>query len=79
MVDLRSELQGWVLDAVKAHDGRASVLAVAKHIWKHHAEEIEASGDRFYTWQYDMRWAAQKLRDRGVLRIGDQRSWELRS
>ncbi len=73
----RGDLQDWVVDAVKAHDGRASVLAVAKHVWENHSEDIKGSGDHFYTWQYDMRWAAQKLRNDGVLRIREQRSWEL--
>ena len=26
------------------------------------------SGDLFYTWRYDIRWAAQTLRDSGVLK-----------
>jgi len=75
-MSIKDKLQCWVYEAVKFHSGRASVLAVAKHIWKHHSKEIEASGDDFYTWQYDMRWAAQKQRNRGKMRIGLHRSWE---
>jgi hypothetical protein len=26
------------------------------------------SGDFFFTWQYDIRWAAQTLRDKGALK-----------
>jgi len=36
-------------------------------IWATHREEPERSGDFFFTWQYDMRWAALVLRKRGVL------------
>lgn len=37
--DLRVELQDLVLDAVRVHGGRASVLAVAKRIWEHHSTQ----------------------------------------
>lgn len=61
----RSDLVEWVEQAVKANGGQATVVEVAKHIWKHRRSELEASGDLLYTWQYDMRWAAQKLRHAG--------------
>lgn len=52
----------WVYQAVKDAGGEASVIDVAKHIWAHHQRDLERS-DLLYTWQYDMRWAAQKLRN----------------
>jgi hypothetical protein len=30
-----------------------------------HQSDLENSDNLFYTWQYDMRWAAQRLRDDG--------------
>jgi hypothetical protein len=65
----KHDLKAWVLEAVEAQDGRASVLNVAKHIWQVHEPELRASGDLFFTWQYDMRWAAQALRDDGQLEL----------
>lgn len=59
----RHDLADWVFAAVRDNDGRASIIDVAKHIWSHHETELRASGDLFYTWQYDMRWAAQHLRN----------------
>lgn len=59
----RERMMRWVYQAVEAEGGEASVLQVAKYIWSHHESELKSSGDDFYTWQYDMRWAAQKLRD----------------
>ncbi|MEI9990143.1 MAG: hypothetical protein WDM86_08900 [Rhizomicrobium sp.] len=58
----RELLKNWVFDAVKALGGEAQVKDVARHIWENHEAELRKSGDLFYTWQYDMRWAAQHLR-----------------
>ena len=75
----RTSLQDWVLEALRASGGTGNPLSVAKYIWQHHREELEASGDLFYTWQYDMRWAAQRLRDTGVLAPADNRNvpWQI--
>lgn len=56
---------------------RATVVQVCKYIWEHYEEEIRNSGDFFYTWQYDVRWAADTLRKRGVIKLGRNRAWEL--
>lgn len=64
----REDLVSWVLEAVKRNNGEATVLQVARDIWREHRVVLEQSGDLFYTWQYDMRWAAQKLRIDGRLR-----------
>ena len=53
---------------------------VSKYIWEHYEDELRQSGDLFYTWQYDVRWAAQKLRNRGLLKAVNGRRdlpWEL--
>jgi hypothetical protein len=59
----REDLVRWVYQAVEENGGEASLIEVAKHIWKNHESDLKSSGDLFYTWQYDMRWAAQHLRD----------------
>lgn len=58
----REDLVPIVEKAVLSYGGTASVVQVAQYIWKHHEMELKASGNLFYTWQYDMRWAALKLR-----------------
>lgn len=75
----RGVLQDWVIDALRASGGTGSPVSVAQHIWKNHRADLENSGDLFYTWQYDMRWAAQKLRDAGVLVKANNRNvpWQL--
>ena len=35
-------------------------------VWRDHEPDLRASGDLFFTWQYDIRWAAQRLRDQRV-------------
>ncbi len=65
---IRDDLQEWVIRALRDSGGRARLIDVAKHIWQHHSEELKNAGDLFYTWQYDMRWAATKLRKKGQLK-----------
>lgn len=77
----RSDLVEWVEDALRRTGGEAGVVEVARAIWDKHEEELRKSGDLFYTWQYDMRWAAQKLRNDGKLAPTDQTKkgrWALR-
>ncbi len=77
----RTILQKWVLDALQANGGAARVVDVCKYIWNAHEADLRASGDMFFTWQYDVRWAAQKLRDAGRLESlnNDRRGlWQLK-
>lgn len=75
----RDVLEDWVLNALVASGGVGSPASVAKHIWEHHRADLEGAGDLFYTWQYDMRWAAQRLRDAGKLAKANNRNvpWRL--
>lgn len=63
----REDLQDWVLQALESLDRSGTIVQVAEHIWKNHSKELQASGDLFYTWQYDMRWAATKLRNKNII------------
>lgn len=81
MADKHS-LKLWIVDALRELGGEGTVVEVCREVWSRHASELEASGDIFFTWQYDIRWAAQDLRDRGVLvREGRRRNapWLLAS
>ena len=62
----RHDLQDWLVDALKAYDGTATIVQVC-HVWKNHEEDLRSSGNLFFTWQYDIRWAATKLRKQGVV------------
>jgi hypothetical protein len=63
----RERLKDWVPEALRALGGKAKVIDVAKQIWKMHSKDIPPTDDLFFTWQYDMRWAALTLRDKGIL------------
>ena len=63
----KHDLKEWVVEALEAHKGQASLIDVAAHIWLNHEAELRASGDLFCKWQYDMRWAALSLRHEGKL------------
>jgi len=79
-VATKADLEEWVVEALTNVGGSGSVVTVSKKLWELHAHELDVSGDLFFTWQYDVRWAAQKLRDRGVLVSlkGDRRGvWTL--
>jgi hypothetical protein len=64
----KTDLQDWVLEALRSAGGSAPLVEVCKRIWSSHEDDLRVSGDLFYRWQYDTRWAAHQLRRRGLLR-----------
>ena len=78
----RQDLKSWVYDALVEHGGEAKIVDVARHIWAHHEADLHASGDLFYTWQYEVRWAAKHLRDEGTVAAPESSprgTWALKS
>lgn len=76
----RSIMGEWIVDALKDLGGLGTILAVNEHIWQHHEAELKASGDFFFKWQYEVRWAAAMLRKNGALVKGKTSRrgvWEL--
>lgn len=63
----KQDLPRLVVESLRRLDGSGTVLDVCKDVWDTNQAELRASGYIFYTWQYDIRWAAQKLRDDGTL------------
>ena len=75
---IRDELKGWVVEALSRAGGSAQLVDIAKDIWQHHEGELRRSGDLFFTWQYDMRWAGTRLREEGLLESNDRgQPWTL--
>ena len=75
------ELTQWLIECLKANGGKATIIEVCKCIWESHREDLAAAGDLFYTWQYDVRWAATRLRQAGTIRNAESSPkgvWELR-
>ncbi|SNC61200.1 hypothetical protein SAMN05445756_0433 [Kytococcus aerolatus] len=75
----QTDLKPWILDALTALGGQAHWVDVAKHIWGAHEDELRASGDLFYTWQYKLGWAAKQLVDEGRLEKPGRGVWILRT
>lgn len=75
-------LRGWICEALESMGGSGSIVEVCRHIWMNHEDDLWDAGDLFYTWQYDVRWAATDLRGRGIMRADDDSPrgiWELSS
>jgi hypothetical protein len=63
----KNQLKQWVLEALSELGGSGSVVDVCEVIWRRHEPHLRVTRDLFFTWQYDVRWAAQELRDAGEL------------
>ncbi len=77
---VREDLEGWLTEALTLAGGRGSIVNLCRKIWELHEPELRNSGDLFYTWQYDVRWAANRLRRRKVMKSVEQSEphvWEL--
>jgi len=73
-----SQLKFWILDALSDLGGSGKIVEICEHIWRHHDDDLKASGDLFYTWQYAMRWSGQELQHEGKLsKAGKNRTWFL--
>ena len=73
-------LVDWVREALVAVGGKGTIVDVCKALWRLHESDLRAMGDEFYTWQYDVRWAAHQLRNRHEARLtteGRRSVWEL--
>ena len=68
----KKDLQEWVMEAIEILGGGGTVVDVTREVWRRHEKDLRDAGDLFYTWQYDIRWAAQALRDGGQLMPADQ-------
>lgn len=76
----KEDLQDWVHQALKALGGRGSIVEIAKHIWANREAELRKSGNLFFTWQYDMRWAGNALRRKSIMKsqeVSPVGIWEL--
>ncbi|MDP9280028.1 MAG: hypothetical protein M3P00_11475 [Gemmatimonadota bacterium] len=64
----KMDLPGWVDDALTDNGGHASIVDVCRYIWQAHEPDLRLSGDLFFTWQYNVRWAAYQLREAGRIK-----------
>ena len=65
---------------LKGMGGSASLLQVCKKFYLIYENDLKNSGDLFYTWQYDIRWAATHLRKSGRMKdakVSPSGVWEI--
>lgn len=80
MLVTRESMKQWIIVCLQERGGKAWPREVSKYVWDSYEVELRNSGDMLYMWQYEIRWAAQKLRDEGVLKpVNGRRDlpWEL--
>ncbi|TYP64018.1 hypothetical protein [Stutzerimonas stutzeri] len=74
------DLEDWIIEALKQNGGSAKLLRVSEFIWRNHRDELERSIPLLYIWQYETRWAATRLRKKGLLKaavVSPKGVWEL--
>ncbi|WP_343249961.1 hypothetical protein [Diplocloster hominis] len=76
----RVDLAEVLYQSLRALGGQSDIIGVCKYVWEHYQDELRNSGDLFYTWQYDIRWAATELRKANRMkdaRLCQKGIWEL--
>ena len=76
----KHDLEDIVFEALKALGGSGTIVEIAREIWIRHEADLRSSGDLFFTWQYDIRWAKKRLRDQNLLQVvrsGQKSVWTL--
>lgn len=76
----RTDLPEYLFATLISIGGKGSIVEICKRFWKEHSDELEKSGDMFYTWQYDIRWAATELRKQKRIKaagISPKGTWEI--
>jgi len=58
----RKDLPDILYDIIDKLGGRAQMMDIFKSFWAKYKHELKETDDMFYTWNYDIRWAATQLR-----------------
>ncbi len=78
----KQSLRNLIIEALQANNGSATIVPICKYVWDNYESQLKESGALFYTWQYDIRWAADALRRDGKLKpayVSPKGIWELSS
>ncbi|KQM37787.1 hypothetical protein [Chryseobacterium sp. Leaf201] len=77
---IKNDLKKCVVKALENNNRKAKIVDICRFIWINYENELCKSGDLFYTWQYDVRWAGTKLRKDGIMKSAEEQVngyWEL--
>lgn len=76
----RLDLPEKLFSTLKSMEGKGTILEICKEFWAEYEVDLKESGDLFYTWQYDIRWAATELRKSKRMKAAElskKGTWEL--
>ena len=54
-------------EVLKEMDGNGYILDISKKFWIKYKDNITPNNNLFYTWHYDIRWAATELRKNNIM------------
>ena len=63
----KEDLPDLLYKTIDSIGGEGSIVEICRAFWNQYESELKRSGDLFYTWQYDIRWAATTLRKYGKM------------
>jgi hypothetical protein len=67
----RYDLPNILYKAITDMGGQTNIIDVCKYVWEKYEEDLRQAGDLFYSWQYDIRWAATELRKSGRMKAAE--------
>lgn len=65
---VRNDLPDLLYKTIQSLGGKASMMDIFREFWKFYASKLDPAEDMFYTWNYDIRWAATELRNNGRMK-----------
>ncbi len=64
----RKDLPDVLYNIIKDLGGSGSMIQIFKKFWIENNHKFTENDDIFYTWNYDIRWAATSLRKQGRMK-----------
>lgn len=64
----KSDLPNILYDIIRSLGGRADMMTVFEEFWRRYGATLTPPDPLFYTWNYDIRWAATELRKSGKMK-----------
>lgn len=77
---LREDLPNLLYKTIESLGGAAETMEIFRQFWKLYGDDLSEEDDLFYTWNYDIRWAATELRKFGRMKQAFQSPkgiWEI--
>jgi len=73
----RNDFMPLIMAALIANGGSLKISEVCEYVWTHNNQKIMLS-QVLYTWQYDIRWAANELRRQNFIKSEPRGYWTIK-